>query len=124
MSVEVIKMDDIQKVRFMVGDTDLDNEWFPDETYQFLLKENSGDTTKAAIEALEALINQIALSPNHVRIGDVEEWGVSVETLERRLIALKLKGSKRKGVPIVMRSDRQNWDDVNSIFHPCKLKDK
>lgn len=110
----------IQQVKFKVGDTSLNYPFLADSTYDWLLDKNSKNIIKAAIEALEMIINQIALSPESVKTDAVDEVKASVHVLERRLDALKKQltqaavGASR--FPFLVHSDRRNWNDLNSLF--------
>ena len=110
----------IQQVKFKVGDTSLNYPFLADSTYDWLLDKNSKNIIKAAIEALEMIINQIALSPESVKTDAVDEVRASVHVLERRLDALKKQltqaavGASR--FPFLVHSDRRNWNDLNSLF--------
>lgn len=110
----------IQQVKFKVGDTSLSYPFLADSTYDWLLDKNSNNIIKAAIEALEMIINQIALSPESIKTDAVDEVKASVPVLERRLNALKKQltqaaiGASR--FPFLVHSDRNNWNDLNSLF--------
>ena len=110
----------IQQVKFKVGDTSLNYPFLADSTYDWLLDKNSNNIIKAAIEALEMIINQIALSPESIKTDAVDEVKASVPVLERRLNALKKQltqaavGASR--FPFLVHSDRRNWNDLNSLF--------
>ena len=110
----------IQQVKFKVGDTSLNYPFLADSTYDWLLDKNSNNIIKAAIEALEMIINQIALSPESVKTDAVDEVKASVPVLERRLNALKKQltqaaiGASR--FPFLVHSDRKNWNDLDSLF--------
>ena len=110
----------IQQVKFKVGDTSLNYPFLADSTYDWLLDKNSNNIIKAAIEALEMIINQIALSPESVRTDAVDEVKASVHVLERRLNALKKQltqaavGASR--FPFLVHSDRKSWNDLDSLF--------
>ena len=110
----------IQQVKFKVGDTSLNYPFLADSTYDWLLDKNSNNIIKAAIEALEMIINQIALSPESIKTDAVDEVKASVHVLERRLNALKKQltqaaiGASR--FPFLVHSDRNNWNDLDSLF--------
>ena len=110
----------IQQVKFKVGDTSLNYPFLADSTYEWLLDKNSNKVIKAAVEALEMIINQIALSPESVKTDAVDEVRASVPVLEKRLDALKKQltqaaiGASR--FPFLVHSDRKNWNDLNSLF--------
>ena len=114
----------IQQVKFKVGDTSLNYPFLADSTYDWLLDKNSNNIIKAAIEALEMIINQIALSPESVKTDAVDEVKASVPVLERRLNALKKQltqaaiGASR--FPFLVHSDRNSWNDLNSLFPKCR----
>lgn len=116
----------ITQIRLMVGDTNADFVWLADETYQWLI-ETQATLIDAAIEALEMIINQVALSPQSVRTEDLTEVGPLVDALERRLDALKAKRSSAtsatRGFPMIIKSDRKNWDDIDSIYRNCTYGD-
>lgn len=110
----------IQQVKFKVGDTSLNYPFLADSTYDWLLEKNSKNIIKAAIEALEMIINQIALSPESIKTDAVDEVKASVPVLEKRLDALKKQltqaavGASR--FPFLVHSDRKNWNDLDSLF--------
>ena len=112
----------INQLRLMVGDTSSDYVFLADETYEWLIGTNLY-VIDAAIEALEMIINQVALSPQSVKTEDLSEVGPMVEALERRLKALKEKKASNlsytKGFPMIVKSDRSNWDDIDSIYRNC-----
>lgn len=106
----------IQQLRLIVGDVSTDYPFLDDNTYQWLL-----DTyvvqNSAAVEALEMIINQIALSPQSIKTDAVTEVGPLVASLEKRLSSLKAKKqSSATGFPMIVKSDRTSWDDFNSLF--------
>lgn len=103
------------RMRLLTGDF-YENEYFlEDSIYLHLYAQAGNSELDGAIEALESIINNIALAPKEWRSGDVWEKGQDIKQLERRLIALK---SKRKGirVPIIMKSDRGSWKDFEKAF--------
>lgn len=110
----------IQQVKFKVGDTSLNYPFLADSTYDWLLDKNRNNIIKAAVEALEMIINQIALSPESVKTDAVDEVKASVPVLEKRLDALKKQltqaavGASR--FPFLVHSDRRNWNDLDSLF--------
>ena len=110
----------VQQVKFKVGDTSLNYPFLADSTYDWLLDKNRNNIIKAAVEALEMIINQIALSPESIKTDAVDEVKASVPVLERRLNALKKQltqaaiGASR--FPFIVHSDRKNWNDFDSLF--------
>ncbi len=111
-------LSDIEKVRLNIGDTNSEEYYLEDSVIQFLLDEHGNDVLEASIEALEAIINQLSLTPDRWRIGDVEEYRTSIDDLESRLQSLinKRNSKKYKAIPIILNTDRKNWDDINKIF--------
>ena len=107
-----------EQVRLNIGDTDPDEKYLADSTITFLLQENGNNILDASIDALTAIINQIALQPERWRIGDASESRADVDQLENRLQDLKNKrdSQKYKAVPILLHSDRTDWDDLDKIF--------
>ena len=106
----------IQQLRLIVGDVSTAYPFLDDNTYQWLL-----DTfvvqNNAAVEALEMIINQIALSPQSIKTDAVTEVGPLVASLEKRLSSLKAKKQiNATGFPMIVKSDRTSWDDFNSLF--------
>lgn len=106
----------IQQLRFIVGDVSIDYPFLDDNTYQWLI-----DTyplqNDAAVEALEMIINQIALSPQSIKTDAVTEVGPLVASLEKRLSSLKAKKQvSSSGFPMVVKSDRKSWGDLDSLF--------
>lgn len=109
----------VARVRLQVGDID---EWeiLEDSVYEFFLAENSGDEIKAAIEALETIINYYSLNPTDETFGQISGSNFSIKTMEGRLKTLREKlvtdTSGNKRVPLVLRSDRKSWSDFNKLF--------
>lgn len=110
----------VAQVRLLVGDTstDIESQYLPDSIYEWFLSENGGNVHDAAVEALECIINQIALAPEEWRLGDASETRTSLESLERRLFQLKAKRNKAKNrpVPMILHTDRKNWDVIDRIY--------
>lgn len=116
---------ELNQVRLMVGDTSQDLPYLADETYLWLLDSTGGDNAllRVACEALEMIINQIALSPQSVKTEEITEIGPLVAALETRLASLKLKrdakGAAVTRLPVMIKSDRSNWNDLNELFGKC-----
>ncbi len=110
-----IVFDVIQQMRLAVGDIDEGNQWLTDDVYEFYYEQNGNSIIDGSIEALETIINYISLSPSESSIGDVTEKMPLVNSLERRLESLKNKKYTTK-TPIVVRTDRKNWDDLDELF--------
>ena len=106
----------IQQLRLIVGDVSTDYPFLDDNTYQWLI-ETYPTQNSAAVEALEMIINQIALSPQSIKTDAVTEVGPLVANLEARLKSLKAKQQiSATGFPMIVKSDRASWDDFNSLF--------
>ena len=106
----------IQQLRLIVGDVSLDYPFLDDNTYQWLLDTHTLQND-AAVEALEMIINQIALSPQSIKTDAVTEIGPLVANLEKRLSSLKAKKQvSSTGFPMLVKSDRTNWNDFDSLF--------
>lgn len=105
----------VDRIRLLVGDYILNEPMLPDSIYVWLYNKHNNNETLAAIEALESIINNIALSPSRWSIGDSSEWGANLPFLQQRLVELKrsLEGVK---VPVILKSDRTNWNDFNKVF--------
>ena len=106
----------IQQLRLIVGDVSTDYPFLDDNTYQWLL-----DTfvvqNNAAVEALEMIINQIALSPQSIKTDAVTEIRPLVASLEARLKSLKAKQQvSATGFPLLVKSDRTSWNDFITLF--------
>ena len=106
----------IQQLRLIVGDVSTDYPFLDDNTYQWLI-----DTyvvqNSAAVEALEMIINQIALSPQSIKTDAVTEISPLVANLEARLKSLKAKQQvSATGFPLLVKSDRTSWNDFITLF--------
>ena len=114
-----LSSDPIQRIRLMVGDTTT----FPmleDSVYQFLYLSNNNDELATAIEAAESIINSLVLNPLDDSVGTASQKTRTLREMERRLTELQNKkikdssGSQR--IPVVIRTDRKDWNDINNIF--------
>ncbi|WP_457808978.1 hypothetical protein [Kushneria sp. EE4] len=103
----------VKQMRFLVGDTDTESPLIPDDTYLYLF-DQYGSVQVAAAEALESLINELSLSPKREKAGGYEVERHDIDTLERRLTSLKRK--RNRVAPMIVHSDRESWDDFDSIF--------
>ena len=110
----------IQRIRLTIGDISEDWAILEDDVYEYLLYNNGSDEQAAAIEALENIINYYSLNPTDEAFGDVSGKRFDIRVMEKRLEALKTKSTKDSSgvsrVPIMLRSDRKDWNDFNKIF--------
>lgn len=106
----------VDQMRLMTGDFIEGEEYLSDALYVWFYTEAGNSVLDGAIQALESIINNIALSPDRWQIGDSSEWKPAVTALTDRLTALK---QKKKGLkaPVIMKSDRTNWNDFNKAFN-------
>lgn len=108
------------QVKYKVGDVSATYPFLQSSIYDWLLEKHNDNVTKAAIEALEMIINQIALSPESLETDAVRELRPSVPVLEKRLLALKKELTEnalgRSRFPMLIHSDRKNWDDFDELF--------
>lgn len=105
----------VHRMRILTGDYSQDEPFLEDSIYVWLYGKNGNSEIDGAIEALESIINNIALTPSRWRVGEAEEWSASVQVLEARLKDLRSRKAGRK-VPVILSSDRKNWKDFNKLF--------
>lgn len=105
----------IGQIRLKVGDTNKNDPYMDDSVYAWFYTQNGNSVIDASIAALESLINQIALNPTEWDVGDLGAKNAVVATLERRLSSLRSEKAKYKA-PVVISSDRKNWNDFNKAF--------
>ena len=106
----------IQQLRLIVGDVSTDYPFLDDNTYTWLI-ETYPTQNGAAVEALEMIINQIALSPQSIKTDAVTEIRPLVANLEARLKSLKAKQQvSATGFPLLVKSDRTSWNDFITLF--------
>jgi len=106
----------IQQLRLIVGDVSTDYPFLDDNTYTWLI-ETYPTQNEAAVEALEMIINQIALSPQSIKTDAVTEVRPLVANLEARLKSLKAKQQvSTTGFPLLVKSDRTSWNDFITLF--------
>ena len=106
----------IQQLRLIVGDVSTDYPFLDDNTYTWLI-EIYPTQNEAAVEALEMIINQIALSPQSIKTDAVTEVRPLVANLEARLKSLKAKQQvSATGFPLLVKSDRTSWNDFITLF--------
>lgn len=121
----------VKQIRLLIGDTSQDLPYLADETYEWILTTSTGQggdyQLVAACEALEMIINQIALSPQSIKTEEITEIGPLVAALELRLKSLKAKRDAAaaqygfgKSFPMMVKSDRRGWNDFDELFGKCK----
>lgn len=105
----------VGQMRLNTGDFIEDEPYLSDSVYLHYYEKNNRSILDGSVEALESIINYIALSPQSWTLGESHETSASVSALTKRLTELKLK-RKATVIPILMRSDRKNWDDFDKAF--------
>lgn len=107
----------VDQMRLLTGDYIEDEPYLEDAIYVWFYQENGNSVLDGAIEALESILNNIALSPARWTIGDASESRQTMESLERRLDDLKARQRDHKA-PVIIKTDRKNWNDFNALFNP------
>lgn len=105
----------VDQMRLNTGDFIEDEPYLADAIYVFFYSQAGNSVIDGSILALEAIINNIALTPQKWAIGDASETAPLMSALQQRLENLKSKRSKAR-VPLLMRSDRKNWNDFEKAF--------
>ena len=105
----------VDQMRLLTGDFIEDEPYLEDAIYLWFYEQNGNSVIDGAIEALESIINNIALSPASWEIGDASESRQTMASLETRLTSLKGK-RKNKRLPVYVNTDRKNWDDFDKLF--------
>lgn len=110
----------VARIRLLVGDI----SEFPlleDGVYEYLYLQNNNNEHDAAIDGLESIITMLTVNPPDINVGDYTSSSIKIADYERTLARLKSKlnqdSQKVKAVPMLARTDRVNWDDINSIFN-------
>lgn len=111
-------MTPLDQVRLNIGDTDSEEYYLDDTVITFLLSEHGNSVLDTSIAALEAIVNKIAIQPSRFKVGDLSETRASVDQLENRLQELinKRNAQKYTAIPIILNTDRKDWDDLDKIF--------
>lgn len=110
------------RVRLLVGDV-ADIPWLDDGVYNYTIDKNEGDELKAAYDVLSYVESRITLEPVRSSNGFVDEERPLLLYIEKRKKELLTDIAKRDGryaIPVVVRSDRKNWNDIDSIFNGLK----
>lgn len=105
----------VDQMRLMTGDYIDGEPYLEDAVYLWFYESNGNSLIDACIEALESIINHIALSPASWTIDEASETKQTMESLERRLHALRAKGRGNKP-PMIIGTDRKNWHDFEAVF--------
>lgn len=110
------------RVRLLVGDV-ADIPWLDDAVYNFTLDQNDGDELRAAYDVLRYVESRITLEPMNSNNGFIDETRPMILYIEKRKKELQADIAKRDGtyaIPLVVRSDRKNWNDIDDIFDGLK----
>lgn len=105
----------VGQMRLNTGDFILDEPYLTDAVYLFFYEKNNNSIIDASIEALESIINYIALTPQSWTLGESSETQASVSALNKRLESLRVK-RKSSVTPIIIKSDRKDWHDFERAF--------
>lgn len=108
----------VDRMRLLTGDTNKDEPYLEDSIYVWMYGQNGNSELDGAIQALNSIINQIVLNPEEWRMGDISERQGTLTMLKGRLEELE-KSKYPTSVPVVLRSDRKNWNDFNELFGNC-----
>ena len=112
-------LDPIQEVRLLTGDLDQISPILEDSVYEFLLIQNSNNILYTALDALEAIISYLLTQPQQGMVGDVMNTYSNVRDYEKRLDSLRQKiamgSNKARKVPVVITTDRDNWNDFDFL---------
>lgn len=105
----------VGQMRLNTGDFIEDEPYLTDTIYLYFYEKNGNSIVDGSIEALESIINYIALTPQSWTLGESKETQASVSSLNKRLESLKLK-RKSSVTPIIVKSDRKDWNDFERAF--------
>ena len=105
----------VSQMRLNTGDFLEDEPYLDDAIYVHFYKQSGNSVIDGSILALEAIIANIALSPVKWQVGDASETAPRVIELNERLVALKQRKKNNK-VPVIIKSDRNNWCDFDKVF--------
>lgn len=107
-----------QRVRLLIGDV-ANIPWLDDSVYNYILTKNSNDELQSAVELLQYVESRIILEPTTYTTGFTSEERPVIEYIANRIKQLKVDLAKRDGTyspPVVVRSDRKDWKDIEGIF--------
>lgn len=105
------------RVRLLIGDI-AELPWLDDGAYNFVIDKNEGNELRAAYDLLGYIQSRIALEPVQSTNGYANETRPLLEGIEARRKELEVMIRKEEGtyaIPIVVRSDRKDWKDIDSI---------
>lgn len=105
----------VGQMRLNTGDFIEEEPYLEDVIYLFFYEKNNNSIIDGSIEALESIINYIALTPQSWTLGDSSESQASVGALNSRLVSLRLR-RKSSVAPIIIKSDRKDWNDFERAF--------
>jgi len=104
----------VGRMRLLTGD--YDGQYLSDDIYTYLYASSANSEIDGAIEALESIVNNLALSPQREVTGDIEVWNASVTALQARLEDLKTRRNRTTRVPVLLKTDRKSWSDFDKVF--------
>ena len=114
----------VARIRLLTGDIQ-EQPLLEDGVYEYLYLSGGNDETKAALEALETIINMLVMNPQDGGTGSYKATNSSLRNFQSIYDRLKLKSlqdaSGVNKIPMIARSDRNNWDDINGIFQTGAL---
>lgn len=112
--------DAIARVRLLTGDLEETDPILDDGTYEYILLNNNSNELDTAIECLEVILTYLTVNPAWQELGSVSYRNMNLEMVESRIANLKqrktLDAAKSKKIPIMVRTDRKNWNDIDAIF--------
>ena len=110
----------VARIRLLVGDV-TEFPLLEDGVYEYLYFNNDNNETLTAIDALESIITLLTVNPPDSAVGDYETATRRISEYEKTLDRLKEKvnqdNNKVKVTPMIARSDRTNWNDINTIYN-------
>lgn len=109
----------VQRIRLLTGDL-YETPLLEDSVYDYLYMTNNTNELEAAIEAVETIITMLVMNPNDEVVGSNGQKISSLADFQNLLVSLKARRGedalKVRRTPIIIKSDRSNWDDLNKLF--------
>lgn len=110
----------IQRIRLLAGDIS-QTPLLEDSVYQYLYLDNNQDEVNAAIAAVENIITMLIMNPTEEDVGDLGQGQRPVSDFKDILVTLKERryqdSNKIRKAPMIVRSDRSSWDDIDNLFN-------